>query len=213
MNADHPYPYEDAAELFAFVAYPKDEARQAQAVATLRRRYAAWLVDATGEAAKPHLRVTDLLSDAGKVEAYSRKLEPLLRKRLLAGHIGRAYIEDELQQRPTRLTHAAMAEREGVNERGLRRLLNEAAPAFQLCTALAETFQRGRRQAHSSGGEEPDIFTLMRDPGFVPSVLGLAHIHEALIARVVQLEAVRRRMLRLEESRAIFRQMTAHHTG
>lgn len=213
MRDDHRYPYEDAAELFAFVAHPKDEARQAQAVATLRERYASWLVDAAGEAAKPHLKVTDLLSDAGRVEAHSRRLEPLLRKRLLAGHIGRAYIEDEIQQRPTKLTHAAMAEREGLDERGLRRLLNEAAPAFQLCTAMAETLQRVRRQAHSSGGKEPDVFTLMGDPDFVPSVVGLAQIHEALIARVVQLEAVRRRMLRLEKSRANFRQITARHTG
>lgn len=163
-------PYELTAQVVAVIAYPtpKEAEKRETATAHLRAGYVRWLHARDSESAKNLARLDDALIDPHEAARTQRKLETILRKRLLAGHMAAFFLKGVDATPPVsslpgvgKLTienvSAVIGEAEGSDDRNLRRVFAEASPVLHLVAAWAILTKESLRVS----GSAPDIYELM----------------------------------------------------
>lgn len=185
-------PYELTAQVIAVIAYPKPEEAQERgtAAAHLRAGYVRWLHARDSESARVSARLDDALIDPHEAAKTQRKLETILRKRLLAGHMAAFFLKGAEATPPVsslpgvgKLTienvSAMISEAEGSDDRNLRRVFAEASPVLHLVAAWAILTRESLRVS----GSAPDIYELLDSPLAAQTLLEEAKRMEILIDR------------------------------
>ena len=198
-------PYELTAQVLAVIAYPKPgEAEKREiAAAHLRAGYVRWLHARDGESAKDFARLEDALIDAHEAAKTLRKLETILRKRLLAATMAMYFLKAAEQDPPSstwpnvgKLTienvSAVVAEHERIDARNVRRVFSDASPVLHFVAAWAYRIAESTRLK----GSTPDIYELMRSPPEIIALLEQAKVFEALIDRSPSLSAAQASLIR-----------------
>lgn len=198
-------PYELTALILAAIAYP--DASQASdrvaAAAHLRAGYVTWLHGRIGDEAKISIDLDDAFLDQKNAVRGQRKLERILRKRLLAGHIATFFLKGAQVTPPLsewpgigKLTienvSAVIGEGDGSDERNLRRLFSEASPVLHLVAAWASLIAESLRVSASA----PDIYELMASRQAAQTLLETAKEMEVLIDRSPSLSKAQASLIR-----------------
>lgn len=198
-------PYELTAQVVAAMAYPavEDSEKRATATAHLRAGYVRWLHAQIGESARDFARLDDALIDPHDAAKTRRKLETILRKRLLAADMAIYFLKAaEMDPPPTtwpkvgKLTienvSAIVGERERIDPREVRRIFSAAYPVLHFVSAWACRISEQRRLT----GDAPDVYALMHTPAEIIAILEQAKAFEALIDRSPSLSAAQAALIR-----------------
>lgn len=198
-------PYELTAQVVAVIAYPapEDAEKRNTAAAHLRAGYVRWLHDRDSEIARKHAQLDDALIDPHEAAKTRRKLETILRKRLLAGHMAAFFLKGAQATPPVsslpgvgKLTienvSAVISDAEASDDRNLRRVFAEASPVLHLVAAWAIL----TRESFRISGSAPDIYELMESPRAAQMLLEEARRMEVLVDRSPALSKAQASLIR-----------------
>lgn len=199
-------PYGLTAQLLAVIAYPASAqiSDRVAAAAHLREGCAHWLYRKHGEEAKPLINLCDAFVNQTKSRKGQRKLEPILRNRLLAGHMALHFLKGVNAVPPVsewpgigKLTienvSAVVGEKnQKSDDRHVRRLFSEASPVLHLVAAWASLTAESQR----ASGSAPDIYELMASTHAAQTLIETANEMAVLIDQSPSLRKAQATLIR-----------------